>query len=95
MTKHTPGPWELDEACVLGPDRKTITECYTPARSDAESLANARLIVRAVNCHADLLAECEKILAWYGRLMTERGCPEFLDDFPVRSVAAAIAKARS
>ena len=69
--KHTPVPWKVDEqykADVQTADGKleicttsksVLLEGNTPSR--AETLANAAFIVRACNCHDELLAAFKKI----------------------------------
>ncbi len=61
-------PWETHNSgnidCIyakdtIGADRR-ICEMIGP-----DATANAKLIVRAVNCHADLLAAVKMISDWY------------------------------
>ena len=68
---HTPTPWELHpgdpsviRAAVVGAQRCTAAVAVVRygLRSNAEAEANAELIVRAVNCHADLLAALRRIV---------------------------------
>ena len=67
-TNHSPLPWRLFESGSEGvwlkpatgnivDDSKTIGICN--GRTLAIDRENARLIVRAVNCYAELLAACE------------------------------------
>ena len=69
-TKPTPGPWVLAGRYIQGPEqdigdgdvgRLNIATCAVDwsSNGDPEQQANARLIVRAVNCHADLVAALE------------------------------------
>ena len=63
-TKPTPGPWELRGFKIYVPGtEKCIAEARIAWKSSAETAANARLIVRAVNCHADLVAALEALVA--------------------------------
>ena len=50
--------------------------------------ANARLIMRAVNCHADLAAALRAFLGWH-----EDGSPSEDEDHVVHEARAALAKA--
>ena len=71
-TKHTPIPWELtfsdsmmegEDAWLIvshDQDGSDIAEVTSP-RDTAEG--NARLIVRAVNSHADLLEELKSLVS--------------------------------
>ena len=63
----TPGPWAVyEEDCVFGADGFPIAACDGKAditRPHTECVANARLIARAVNCHADLLAAYNMLAA--------------------------------
>lgn len=68
---HTPGPWRISD-CTLGRklliehgDESTISLVIGSVYEDGGRLpqrANAELIVRAVNSHADLLAALEAAL---------------------------------
>ena len=60
MGQHTPGPWTVQRPNDIYADGTFICRPY--ARKDSiggmqfgECLANAKLIVRAVNCHDDLI----------------------------------------
>ena len=66
----TPGPWVLAGRYIQGTEqdigdgdvgRLNIATCAVDwsSNGDPEQQANARLIVRAVNCHADLVAALE------------------------------------
>src|SRR5690349_1448428 len=70
-TKHTPLPWQAREhgtfvynvhgnVCACGDPHASGYVSYTEPEIGSqylsEAVANAALIVRAVNCHADLLA---------------------------------------
>ena len=62
-TKPTPGPWELRGFKIYVPGtEKCIAEARIAWKSSAETAANASLIVRAVNCHAALVAALEACL---------------------------------
>ena len=57
---HTPGPWRVSAGCrehIESPTGQMVADCCKPP-TGAEGRANAELIVRAVNAHADLLAAC-------------------------------------
>lgn len=63
------------------------------AESDDEADANARLIVRAVNAHAGLVAACEAIMDYWrdtGFAECEPGCTCIVDQ-----LRAALDKAKS
>lgn len=64
MSKHTPTPWhvveDIEPYTVAAADR-TVAEVIE-YEHDPDSFANARLIVRAVNSHADLLTLAEEFL---------------------------------
>ena len=82
-TKPTPGPWYVVRSSV-----NALHVCFDPGTPHAEGdeicalfggdevtpemWANARLIVRAVNCHADLvaaLAPLAKIADWHETML--------------------------
>ena len=81
-TEHSPLPWRLDEllstALLLSDDKPEgrhlanifMNDGGDAARSDDERFANARLIVRSVNCHDELLAALKQakdiIKIWHG-----------------------------
>jgi hypothetical protein len=75
MTKHTKTPWAIHRydrpsggIAISGPDTDKINAFVATAFADLRSIeeaeANAAFIVRAVNCHAELVealeALCEK-----------------------------------
>jgi hypothetical protein len=69
--KHTPLPWHADGPEVMGLDGNgdyadhVATAWNAPGGPEPEgAVANAALIVRAVNAHADLLSACEAVLDW-------------------------------
>lgn len=104
MTEHTPLPWALsnsDLTILANPERPGYDDCCIIADLEAtdfcavpddQAEANAALIVRAVNCHDDLLAALETL---YERMtdgrrgMTEDQLAENAD-----LVSTAVAKAR-
>lgn len=72
---HTPTPWRIvserdDELKVKGPQGEWVADCADGFWSDEadgwlmaeESAANAALIVRAVNAHAELVEALEHLL---------------------------------
>lgn len=78
---HTPSPWFVSpsfrggQAVIHGPKQhgqhRRVAACGSPRvyenkELDAEVQANAAMIVKAVNCHAELvdaLSKCEALLA--------------------------------
>ena len=73
-TKPTPGPWRVEgdalRALVRGADSTIVATRHRLPANVHE--ANARLIVRAVNCHADLvaaLAPLAKIADWHETML--------------------------
>lgn len=94
MEKATPGPWSVIEITPRDGSGtyldKIVDACGNTIRVEGFSLsqgeearANAALIVRAVNCHADLLSALEAARP----LLAHGGCP-------VGWIDAAIARAR-
>ena len=74
-TKPTPGPWVLAGRYIQGPEqdigdgdggRLNIATCAVDwsRNGNPEQQANAALIVRAVNCHADLVAALQKLVSY-------------------------------
>ncbi len=71
--KHTLGPWRVeqpfaDEYRILAHDQQ-IASLHEPEAHAADAMgeveANADLIVRAVNSHADLLAVSREVLSFF------------------------------
>lgn len=75
-TKHTPAPWEetsRDIISYIGGESIYIARAFSngepqlgwtnPGCSSIEAKANARFIVKAVNCHDELLAFAELVAA--------------------------------
>jgi hypothetical protein len=72
--KHTPGPWRLWKktdkdfvrGVVLDQEGNLVADCNifffdeTAGRSKEECRDNAAFIVRACNCHDELLAACKE-----------------------------------
>jgi hypothetical protein len=79
MTKHTPGPWRIDDGypsvTVLGKNNITICEIYTRTNDDRDLIAAA----------PDLLAACEHAM---------RECCDLQGTPAGNAIEAAIAKAR-
>lgn len=64
--QHTPTPWTLDEAGIIwGPHEELAgkSKGYQCIAEEIE-LEDAAFIVRAVNCHEELLAACKEVLDW-------------------------------
>lgn len=94
IAKPTPLPWRAVGAEVRADERSKVADCdnHIPYVRDGEGEANAALIARAVNAHADLLAACEGIVA----VFTATSRPDF-DAFAdaVRACLAAVGKAKA
>ena len=95
MSKHTPGPWKVEDNPWGGTPhvrsgRRRLLRLLAEGNEEiAESVANARLIAAA----PDLLAALEAVTTHLGELLIDLGPCE--DDRDVLDVArAAIAKAR-
>lgn len=106
----TPIPWDWrtnphdpHRVTVLGADMPArqpkdangsfvIADCYGPDKHD-----NARLIVRAVNCHDDLLSALESMLRNHDCLSMAKCAGKNEDRWPdaASQARAAIAKAKS
>lgn len=70
--EHTPLPWKAHGTFIHDTREHALSQhpgktmciasvTYNPPGWEATALADARLIVRAVNAHADLLAACEYV----------------------------------
>ena len=77
MSKHTPGPWEVDElehSLVRSSDRYPITNTFRHFRDKSECHANARLIAAAPETAAErdhlkaLNAEMLEVLQGFRRI---------------------------
>ena len=68
MNKHTPLPWIVDVNDIrCNPDEQdygTFIAEMQSSRSIGETKANAEFIVRAVNCHYDLVEAVRGLLNW-------------------------------
>lgn len=95
--KHTPGPWSIERHPAKGlfwiEDEVGESICDLYHREDTafflrkNSEANAKRIVKAVNCHDELLEALEELLRVYG------GGPR--EDYQcMKDARAAIAKAK-
>jgi hypothetical protein len=68
--RHTPLPWKADGPEVFALDADGNFNCHVATAwsfpylgpGPDEAVANAAMIVRAVNAHADLLGACEAFL---------------------------------
>jgi hypothetical protein len=95
MAKPTSDPWTIHLAqtvCVRPVNSDTlIARCFG---AFAKAEANARLIVRAVNSHADLLEACKETLGEMRAYCAEQ---EFDETSPMKAIfdqlKSAIAKA--
>lgn len=98
MSKHTPLPWSIEDAgddvhhVVDANGRYVLMDCTEP-------VTLLEVIVKAVNCHADLLAACKSFMAVtdkYGEWVD--GCFYFNDrsstefEGPINLAHNAIAK---
>jgi len=73
MTGHTPAPWLCDNYGIIRQTNKdSLAGNYLRLVSpwaeaawddDATAIANAQFIVRAVNCHADLIVALQEVIA--------------------------------
>ncbi len=69
MSNHTPLPWRVDGVCLdctpvsIWSGRSGALAHVYDFPDPATKNANAEFIVKAVNCHADLLAACKAVLA--------------------------------
>ena len=66
MTEHTPGPWSFDGHGINASGERIAKMAQAPYNYDTGQPvrneifeANARFIVTACNCHADLLEACK------------------------------------
>ena len=97
--KHTPGRWQQGPrgTQVYGPDNHLVANCGAgTGRLHSEQVANAELIVRAVNVHEDLI-EALKGFRWLGKIIYNiREDPKHFEQFfrsALEDAEAAIAKA--
>jgi hypothetical protein len=92
-TKHTPGPWTVDELLAEGrpvvsgsngePVALVFPSVYDDEEAGPEAAANAARIALAVNCHDDLVAALRLCMSHNSDMST--------DDY--NAVQALIAKA--
>ncbi len=81
MTQHTPTPFRMlpeGEHCILGNDDTIVCGIFTCCARE-QMLANAEFIVRACNCHDDMLAFIEKV--------AEMDLANFVPDIQAEAVA--------
>lgn len=95
---HTPGPWSYSMGYIRSGARKIANLSdgtdFEGRWTDPEQNANARRIVRAVNCHADLLAALQRVTEYAERFADEAHEPSEGDcRASVAAAFAAIAKA--
>lgn len=82
-SKHTPLPWEIGESFS---GRPLVCHDGSPL-AEVPRLADAQLIVRAVNCHEDFLAACKAAQSLLYKLGGTNYDPEYSE------LCAAVAKA--
>lgn len=98
--KHTPLPWKLGhrDNFIIGPNGAGVADCvYTHSRafrvkklpSGDECVANAELIIHAVNFHDNLVRLISKLAA---ALRLGPSCPAMLAHQLIELVEAATAK---
>lgn len=91
MSKHTPGPWSINEyGTIKTPDGNTllVEGVALPSRSTAESIANTRLIAAA----PELLQVVDLLIQYDEHDETEQSGAELWDEV-MRLAHAAKAKA--
>lgn len=107
-SRPTPRPWEVHDdtnirsvggqhiGVASGPHTIGATPEVMERRrqEQAEDRANAEFIVRAVNCHEDLLEALEGIWQWLGVEAGNRTEGDWIEKEPWVRVRAAIEKAR-
>lgn len=85
IVKHTPGPWRVaappDKVCTdYGDDSdftknglaKTVVVCeHRSWMAEGEEFANAAFIVKAVNCHNELLEALREMVEAYDGFPTD------------------------
>ena len=66
--KHSPTPWTQCGMNVIGADHTVVcTVNRPPGDNTADPFRNQEFIVRAVNCHKELLAACKQMVIEAGR----------------------------
>lgn len=94
--QHTPTPWSAEVGGGRGSWIKGYTGEWTALScgdTDASAEANARFIVRAVNCHDELLAALEGDIDWIDAL-SQMTIERDTAMVRIRAHRALIAKAR-
>lgn len=65
---HTPRPWKNFDGFIIGSNGHTVCDPRCLPADDGDNLAemdaNSDLIIRAVNCHEDLLEACKAAIKW-------------------------------
>lgn len=61
MTKHTPTPWATQRGSIVGNGEEVAVLGQFDDSPSEWDLANAKLIVRAVNSHDELIAVIEEL----------------------------------
>lgn len=105
MNAHTPGPWRCNlgngsnldnDPTIWARDGQTVIgelrtdPAFGPVPTPEEMAANADLIVRAVNCHAELMEALDGLLFALGTTMEGSGMRETAKD----NARLALAKAK-
>lgn len=104
-SKHTPLPWRIldnhpKRSCLYIQAEQSelmidqVATLYGPDSTDGMTEANAALIVRAVNSHADLVAALEAIVAEIDGPDRPYSTDSYLPTQFVDQARAALAKAK-
>ena len=100
MSKHTPTPWHVDGECIYGTTQRgdyvriaDTTVADGDNLPDKEADANASFIVRAVNCHDEMLKALKAVeLGVFGSMLPNSDI-DVCTRGTLAQVQAAIAKA--
>lgn len=97
--QHTPTPWHLDDMeqgiIVADGNGYSIVDCRSGKLDEEDHAANAAFIVRAVNCHEELI----ETIRWMAQTVhqgnhveqpgTFRECPKSVCDAAKQAIAKA------
>lgn len=94
----TARPWRVssDKGTIIGDDERLLANAWVGPRPCEECEANAALIVRAVNCHDELVAlvtEAVELLEWVEKRRNPQWDGDATDDSFIGKARAALAKA--